>query len=88
MSKQIKTKKKEKKMLKEEKMPNYTQKTQENELDVIMRILKIIECKLQKIVNRAKKEQTECKSECSKQKIEAVKREVNNLELILENIGQ
>lgn len=75
------------KNLKNEKMPNYTQKIQEKdktdeELDEIIKMLKIVECKLQKKLYKAKKEQTECKSECSKQKIKLIKR---NLE-VLQNV--
>lgn len=54
----------------------------DEKLNEVLKILTIAECKLQKI----KKEQTENKSECSKTKIEEIKRELNNLLLILEEI--
>ena len=54
----------------------------DEKLEEIIKILTIAECKLQKI----KKEQTECKSECSKVKIQNVKRKANNLILNLEDI--
>lgn len=50
----------------------------EKELDDIFKILTIAECKLQKI----KIEQTECKSECSKEKIEIIRRKIE----VLQNI--
>ncbi len=74
-------------MLKEEKMPNYTQKTQEDELKDILKMLTIIEKKMQKILYENEKEQTECKSECSKPKIELIKRKLQLLQNILIEIG-
>ena len=58
----------------------------EDELKDILKILTIIEKRMQKILYENEKEQTECKSECSKTKIEEIKRELNNLLLILEEI--
>lgn len=59
---------------------------EDEELNEILKILTVTEYKLQKAVY--KKEQTEGKSECSKEKIEIIKHKVNNMLLILEEIRQ
>ena len=55
----------------------------EDELKDILKMLTIIE----KINFKNKKEQTECKSECSKQKVELINRKLQTLQNILIEIG-
>ena len=53
----------------------------DKETDAILRLLTIVECKLQKALY--KKEQTECESECSKEQLETINRKLNLLLLCL-----
>lgn len=55
----------------------------EDELKDILKMLTIIEKMMQKILYENKKEQTECKSECSKPKIELINRKLQALQNIL-----
>lgn len=58
----------------------------DDELKYILKMLTIIEKKMQIILCKKEREHTECKSECSKSKIRIIKRKLQLLQNILMEI--
>lgn len=56
---------------------------EDNELKDILRMLTVVEKKMQKILYEKEKEQTECESECSKKEIELINEKIQLLQNIL-----